>query len=242
MRNLIRLFFVTAFCFHGATAWSQGLPPALPISHESDTQLFTPSCPPAWATANKLGGQVFFRFGAGFLTDGNRGGEVFTDTVGATGLRNDGGSGIDLGFGLDMPLFKDPWLGNNLLAEIRIGYTEFSSARVVTTTSALLGAPSTSNVVVSQGTIAGSPKYGVALSDSLRAWVVPVGMEFVIHGPPTNDSTYLDIAIPFGVGLDYRVNADVSVGVDCRYHLNLGRTNATSDDFTSIGTYIGFNF
>ncbi|MBC8291087.1 MAG: hypothetical protein H8E37_12295 [Planctomycetes bacterium] len=189
----------------------------------------------------KLGGLVFFRAGGGFLTSGNRGGDVFTDSGGANGL-NDGDSGIDLGFGFDLLLMKDPWFGNSVLGEVHVGYTEFSSKRVQTTTSTLLGGTSTSEVAVTAGTIAASPKYSIALTSRARAWVVPLGMEFIIIGPPTNDSTYLDVAIPFGVGADYALSKDVVVGVDWRYHWNLDRTNVSSADFTSIGAYLGFTF
>jgi hypothetical protein len=190
---------------------------------------------------DKLGGQVFFRFGGGFLTQGDRGGDIFADSGGANG-RNNGDSGIDLGFGFDLPLFKDPWFGNSLLGEVRMGYTEFSSKRVQTTTSTLLGGTSTSEVAVTAGSIAGSPKYRIALSSKVGVWVVPIGMEFLIIGPPTNDSTYLDVAIPFGIGADYALCRDISIGIDWRYHWNLDRTNVTSADFTSIGAYLGFNF
>jgi opacity protein-like surface antigen len=189
----------------------------------------------------KLGGQVFFRAGAGFLTSGNRGGDIFADSGGANGL-NDGESGIDLGFGFDLPLMEDPWFGNDVLGEVHVGYTEFSSNRVQTTTSTLLGGTSTSEMAVTAGTIAASPKYSVALSSKVRAWVVPLGMEFIIIGPPTNDSTYLDVAIPFGVGADYLLTEDVSIGVDWRYHWNQDRTNVSSADFTTVGAYVGFNF
>src|SRR5207302_9587199 len=70
----------------------------------------------------ELGGQVFFRGGVAMLVGGNRGGEVFTDVNGATGLRNDDTTGIAMGFGLDLPLLKDPWFGNTLLAEIVVDY------------------------------------------------------------------------------------------------------------------------
>src|SRR6266850_1149302 len=93
----------------------------------------------------ELGGQVFFRGGVSMLVGGNRGGEVFTDVNGATGLRNDDTTGIGMGFGLDLPLLKDPWFGNLLLAEIVVDYARFSRKLVVQATSALLGGSNTSN-------------------------------------------------------------------------------------------------
>ena len=51
--------------------------------------------------SGKLGGQVFFRGGAAFLTGGGRGGEVFTDAGGAAGLTNDETVGFSVGFGLN---------------------------------------------------------------------------------------------------------------------------------------------
>ncbi len=189
--------------------------------------------------AKKLGGQVFFRFGGGFLTEGSRAGQVFTDTLGGAG-RNDGTGGIDLGFGLNLPLMKDAW-NNTLLAEVALEYAKFSQKRVLQTTSALLGGQNTSEIAVSELSIMAAPKYRFELG-KVRPWVIPVGLEFLVQSPPTNDTTYLDVGIPFALGVDYMLTDDLSVGVDWRYHLNLNISNATSGDFTSVAGYIGFNF
>src|SRR5882672_352812 len=128
----------------------------------------------------ELGGQVFFRGGVSMLVGGNRGGEVFTDVNGATGLRNDDTTGIGMGFGLDLPLLKDPWFGNLLLAEIVVDYARFSRKLVVQATSALLGGSNTSNVAVSQIAIIAAPKYRLDLGP-VRPWLVPIGLEFIIN-------------------------------------------------------------
>jgi opacity protein-like surface antigen len=193
-------------------------------------------CAPA-SPAPKLGGQVFFRFGGGFAT-GDRGGEVFTDTGGAAGLRNDGDSGFATGFGFHLPLMRDPFLGNTLFAEVLMDYAQFSNKQVVTTTSALLGNPQTASVRVNQLAVVGSPKYMFDRMGALRPWVAPVGLGFYVNSPPTNNSAYLDVGLHFGGGLDYKLTENVSIGVDCRYHLFLTRDGG----WLTTGLYLGFNF
>lgn len=198
-------------------------------------------CDPVLSDFAKMGGQVFFRFGGGFLTEGSRRGEAFVDTQGGLGLANGGDSGLDIGFGFELPLFKDPWFHNSVLGEVHVGYTEFSRKEVLQTTSALLGGTNTSQVAVTAGTIGAAPKYRFE-TGRLRPWVSPVGMEFIVYGPPSNDTTYLDVAIPFAVGVDYSLNEHITIGADCRYHLNLDRTNISSGDFVTVGSFVGFKF
>jgi len=189
----------------------------------------------------ELGGQVFFRGGVSMLVGGNRGGEVFTDVNGATGLRNDDTTGIGMGFGLDLPLLKDPWFGNLLLAEIVVDYARFSRKLVVQATSALLGGSNTSNVAVSQIAIIAAPKYRLDLGP-VRPWLVPIGLEFIINSPPSNDTTYQTPGIHFAAGIEYRLADPVSIGVDARYNLGLGYTHVGQDNSFTTGGYLGFNF
>jgi opacity protein-like surface antigen len=191
--------------------------------------------------SGKLGGQLFFRGGAAFLTGGGRGGEVFTDAAGFGGLTNDETVGFSAGFGLDIPLMKDPWFGNTILGEVLLDYGQFSRKRVWQTTSLLAGTPTLSDVTVNQLAIVGAPKYRIDMGQ-LRPWVIPVGMAFLVNSPPTNDTTYLDLGLHFGVGVDYLLTEDISIGIDWRYNLNFNFTNSSSGDFMTTGLYVGFNF
>lgn len=204
------------------------------------------ACESSWAQeaapgASKLGGQVFFRGGGGFLTEGNRGGGFYTDAGGDAGLNN-GTSGFSMGFGLDIPLMKDPWLGNTVLGEILIDYAQFSDKTVRQTTSLVVGPPTLSAVAVSELAIVGAPKYRFEGYGRLRPWVIPVGMAFFVNSPPTNDSTYLDVGLHFGTGIEYMLTENLSIGADWRYNLNVNFTNSPAGDFMTTGVYLGFNF
>ncbi len=193
---------------------------------------------PAYAD---LGGQVFFRGGVAMLVGGDRGGEVFTDVNGASGLRNDDKTGYSLGFGFALPLLKDPWFGNTLLAEVLIDHARFSHKRVVQNTSALLGGTNTSEVSVSQIAIVAAPKYRFELG-AVRPWVVPIGMEFIVNSPPSNDTTYQTAAVHFAAGIEYRLAAPLSVGVDARFNLGFDESHVHEDNSFMAGVYLGFNF
>ena len=196
----------------------------------------------AAAPANaELGGQVFFRGGVATFVGGDRGGEVFTDVNGASGLRNDSKTGYSMGFGLALPLLKDPWFGNTLLAEILVDHAQFSHRRVVQNTSALLGGTHTSEVSVSQLAIIAAPKYRFELG-AWRPWIIPIGMEFIVNSPPSNDTTYQTSAIHFAAGIEYRLFAPLSVGVDARYNLGFGESHVHEDNSFLAGGYLGFNF
>lgn len=95
---------------------------------------------------------------------------------------------------------------------------------------------------VSQLAIVGAPKYRIESMGRIRPWVIPAGMAFFVHILPTNDSTYLDVGLHFGTGIDYLLTDDVSIGLDARYNLNLNRTNSPAGDFFTTGAYLGFNF
>lgn len=187
---------------------------------------------------HKIGGQVFFRGAFASLTD-DRGGEVFTDTGGATGRRNDSKSGWATGAGLDLALVRE-WLGGRLQGQIFAEYASFSNERVVQTTSALTGAASVERVNVSQLTVAISPKYSRDYGD-VRLWMIPVGLAFIVNSPPSNDTTYLDVGGHWGVGADYLLFDPVRIGADFRYTAGIGQSD-TSNDYWSSGLVVGIEF
>ncbi len=75
-----------------------------------------------------------------------------------------------------------------------------------------------------------------------RPWIIPVGLEWQVISPPSNDSTYLDIGMHFGTGIEYRIIDQISIGIDLRYHWSSKSTNAGAVSFLTTGGYIGFNF
>ncbi|MCP4243844.1 MAG: hypothetical protein QF890_16855 [Myxococcota bacterium] len=54
-------------------------------------------------------------------------------------------------------------------------------------------------------------------SGRFRPFVIPIGLSFLVKSPPSNDTTYLDVGLHFGGGLDILIIDRVSVGVDVRY-------------------------
>lgn len=250
MKCRMLLLSVLGLAFAASASRAQVLVPAAPVAPVAPvapatgqlgygSDFFQDAAPPP----AKLGGQVFFRGGAGFLTESNRGNGFYTDGGGVAGL-NDGTSGFGMGFGLDIPLMKDPWWGNTLLGEVLIDYAQFSRMRVRQTVSPLLpaGTPLLSEVSVSQLAIVGAPKYRFEGLGRLRPWVIPVGMAFFVNNPPTNDSTYLDVGLHFGAGVEYLLTPNVSLGADVRYNKSFNLTNSPAGDFLTAGVYLGFNF
>ena len=189
----------------------------------------------------ELGGQVFFRAGFASLVGGDRGGEVFTDTNGAAGRTNDKKTGFSVGAGFDLPLFQDPWWGNTVLAEILIDYAQFSREKVVQTTGALLGQTNITRVTVNEVSMGAAPKYRIELGQ-WRPWIIPIGLEWQVISPPSNNTSYLDVGATFGAGIDYRIIKEISVGLDLRYHWSSKTTNAGAVSFITSGLYLGFNF
>lgn len=194
----------------------------------------------AWA-AEELGGQVFFRGGASILTREDRGDEVFTDTRGAAGRLNDSNTGLSIGAGFNLPLFKDPLIDsrNTVLAEILLDYAQFSRERVVQTTSAVLGAPRISEVTVNALAISAAPKYRFELG-RLRPWIIPIGLGIRTISPPNNNTEHLSVGLHFAGGIEYRIIQPISIGLDVRYNQNLSAQQPVN--WISTGMYIGFNF
>lgn len=184
--------------------------------------------------------QVFFRSGFAYLTD-DRSGEVFTDTGNAGGPNNSKG-GFNVSAGLDLGLVTgDSLNGNSLLGEILIEYSRFSNKNVVTTTSALLGAPTVDRVAVSELNVTVAPKLRLDSLGPVRPFIVPIGLSFLVNSPPSNNTTYLDVGVHFAGGLDIKVAEQVSLGADIRYTHGF-ETADTHNRYLSGGGYLGINF
>jgi hypothetical protein len=199
----------------------------------------------------ETGHMVFFRGGwAGLVND--RSNEVFTDAFGASGNTNDGNSGYYVGAGLDLVLSRDSWgmlPGAWVLGEIGVEFKRWNSDRVaqaVPTTCALAGVPTCSadfnkKVQLTMLTVNVAPKIMFMEGSRFRPWIIPVGLDFHVISPPSNNTTVLDIGVQFAVGAQYRVWKAIHLGVDGRFHLATGQTD-TINNFGTTGAYLGIAF
>lgn len=198
---------------------------------------------PAGAAADEKGNEVFFRGGYAGLTS-NRSNEAFTDTFGANG-RNDSNSGYYVGGGLDLMLSKDFWgmsNGVSALGEIGVEFKRWSSHRVQNTVNALTGAGTpTSQTQLTMLTVDIAPKLKFNQFGDLVPWIIPIGLDFHVISPPSNNSNYLDIGVQFGTGFEYRVWKELKLGADARFHLASSQTSTVNNYFT-VGPYVGIGF
>ena len=185
------------------------------------------------------GNLVFFRGGFAGLTNG-RGGELFTDL---NTNKNNANTGYYVGAGLDLLLSRDLWglmHGVSALGEIGIEFKRFDS-NTVTNSAALNGNTTPAQVQVTMLTVDVSPKFKFMEGSAFRPWVIPVGLDFHVISPPSNQTTYLDIGVQFGAGVEYQVWKEFKVGLDGRFHLATNQTS-TVNNFGTIGPYIGIGF
>lgn len=206
---------------------------------------------PSPGAVQETGNMVFFRGGwAGLVND--RSGEVFTDVFGASGSTNDHNNGYYVGAGLDLVLSKDTWgmmSGTWVLGEIGVEYKRWNSeevAQAVPTTCAAAGIPTCSvelkkKVQLTMLTVDVAPKIMFMEGSRFRPWIIPVGLDFHVISPPSNDTTVLDIGVQFAVGAQYRLWKAFHLGVDGRFHLATGQTD-TTNNFGTAGAYLGIAF
>jgi hypothetical protein len=199
-----------------------------------------------WAEdTTRTGNRVFFRGGfAGLNSD--RGGELFVDGHRALGT-NDGSTGYYLGAGTDLMLTRDAWgLADRvgILGEIGVEYKRWSDKTVANSdTTGVTGVSSggLSKVQVTMLTVDVAPKIKFRQGTDFQPWVVPVGLDFHVISPPSNQTNYLDIGIQFGAGAEFRVWKEMWLGVDGRYHLASGATNSVNN-YGTVGAYVVIGF
>jgi opacity protein-like surface antigen len=198
------------------------------------------------ALAEGTSNQVFFRGGYSGLTE-DRGGEVFTDTLGTLG-KNDGKGGAAIGAGLDLTLVKSSELkGVALLGEIFVDYSQLSNKTVLSTTDFLLNKTGVTTTLpahkvrVTSLNVTVAPKLRLDTLGIVRPWIIPVGLAFLVNSPPSNQTTYLDVGLHFGAGCEVKVIEQLSVGVDFRYTHGFELAK-TQDRYYSVGGYAGVNF
>jgi len=198
----------------------------------------------------ETGNMVFFRGGwAGLVND--RGGEVETDVFGFSG-KNDNNNGYYVGAGLDLVLSRNVWdllPGTWVLGEIGVEFKRFNSKKVtqaVPSTCAAAGIPTCTvetnkKVQITMLTVDVAPKIMFMEGSRIRPWIIPVGLDFHVISPPSNDTTVLDIGVQFAVGAQVRVWKALHLGVDGRFHLATGQTD-TTNNFGTAGAYLGIAF
>lgn len=195
------------------------------------------------AMAEEKGNVVFFRGGYAGLTS-DRGNEVFTDVNGANGTRNNDSSGYYVGGGLDLMLSRDFWgmmNGVSALGEIGVEFKRWNSNTVRNNTSALLMGTQTSTTQLTMLTVDISPKFKFNQFGNFVPWIIPVGLDFHVISPPSNNSNYLDVGVQFAAGFEYRVWKEFKLGADARFHLASNQTSTVNNFFT-VGPYVGIGF
>ncbi len=190
------------------------------------------------------GNRVFFRGGFAGLNS-SRGGELFTDVHSGLGggPSNDGSTGYYVGAGTDLMLTRDGWgmmKGIGIVGEIGVEYKRFSSETVVNSDTAIGGAP-LGKTQVTMLTVDVAPKVKFRQGTDFQPWVIPVGLDFHVISPPSNQTNYLDIGVQFGAGAEYRIWKELWLGVDGRYHLASGATNSVNN-YGTAGAYVGIGF
>lgn len=197
---------------------------------------------------------VFFKGGFMNLST-DRGGQIFTDTNGATGV-NGGNGGWYTGAGLDLVLSKDVWGGMEktwVVGEIGLQFNRISSSRVNNTAGSVAGCTlgggtpaacptlDPQKVQLTMMTIDVAPKIKFMEGSAFRPWIIPIGLDFHVISPPSNRTQYLDMGVQFGAGFEYQVWKAIKVGMDARYHVTSRMTN-TNNDYFQVGPYVGISF
>jgi hypothetical protein len=184
----------------------------------------------------------------------NRANELFTDASNPIGRGfNDGGQGYYVGAGLDQ-LMHNNFLGlkgTSLFGEIGLEFKRLTSKSVTNTGNLGVGfcgannAPALcvtstnpSQVQITMLTMDVAPKLKFMEGSKLRPWVIPVGLDFHVISPPSNQTNYLDIGVQFGAGAEYNIFGPFNLGIDGRYHLAANMTN-TVNNFGTVGLYLG---
>ena len=199
----------------------------------------------------ETGNMVFFRGGWAGLTN-DRSNEVFTDVFGFSNSNN-GNSGYYVGAGLDLVLTRDIWdmlPGTWVLGEIGVEFKRFDSKKVTQAVPSTCGAAIPSSdckiktnkkVQITMLTVDVAPKIMFMEGSRFRPWIIPIGLDFHVISPPSNDTTVLDIGVQWAVGAQVRVWKALHLGIDGRFHLATGQTD-TTNNFGTAGAYLGIAF
>ena len=206
---------------------------------------------PVSAHELSTGNRVFFRGGFAALNS-DRSNELFTDGHSAAG-QNDGTGGYYVGAGTDLMLTHDMWgmlKEVGIVGEIGVEFKRWNSSTVANSDTALPPGPGGVTAVSSGGpskvqmtmlTVNVAPKVKFMEGSNFQPWVIPVGLDFHVISPPSNQTNVLDIGVQFGAGAEYRIWKELWLGMDGRYHVTSNQTN-TVNNFGTVGAYIAIGF
>ncbi len=188
----------------------------------------------------ETGNMVFFRGGGAFAAS-DRSGEVFSDSLTSSAS---GDAGYYIGAGLDLVLSKNLWgmMSNTwALGEIGVEVKKYQSKDAPRSGKTAVGITENDNVEITQLTVSVSPKILFMEGSRFRPWIIPVGLDFNVISPPSNETTVLDVGAQFAIGAQYQLWKSFHVGVDGRYHWAAGWTD-TDNSFGTVGGYMGIAF
>ena len=129
--------------------------------------------------------------------------------------------------------------GMSLLGEMGVEFKRWNSNTVAQAVPTVAGvAAGTNKVQMTMLTVDIAPKLKFMEGSKFRPWVIPVGLDFHVISPPSNQSQYLDIGVQFGAGFEYNFWGPLNLGIDARYHLASNQTN-TVNSYGTAGAYLG---
>jgi hypothetical protein len=164
---------------------------------------------------SSIGNRVFFRGGFAATTSA-RGGELFTDGHDTAG-QNGGTNGYYVGAGTDLMLTRDVWgmmKDIGIVGEIGVEYKRFNSKIVANSDTKTVTGVSNgglNKVQMTMLTVDVAPKIKFMQGSDFIPWIIPVGLDFHVISPPSNQTQYLDIGVQFGAGAEYRIWKDDSI-------------------------------
>jgi hypothetical protein len=206
---------------------------------------------PALADDITTGNRVFFRGGFAALNS-DRSNELFTDGHSFAGS-NGGSNGYYVGAGTDLMLTHDMWgmfKEVAIVGEIGLEFKRWNSNTVANSDTAIPPGPGgvtgastggLSTVQMTMLTVNVAPKVKFMQGSDFQPWVIPVGLDFHVISPTSNQTNYLDVGVQFGTGAEYRIWKQFWLGVDGRYHLASNQTN-TVNNYGTVGAYVAIGF
>lgn len=198
---------------------------------------------------------VFFRGGFAHSNTHRDGVSIASDVVG-TGNEAAGGGNWDqradknawyFGAGFDFSL-DDNLFGlmddTEVLAELMFEYKELGNkvqgnALATNPTPLVVAGGTPRNIMVTEFTLAASPKIKFLKGNDFRPWIIPVGFNMNVISPPSESITVLQPGMMFGLGADYKLWKNIYVGADARYHYAIGKLDGVNTDGYTAGGYLG---
>ena len=103
--------------------------------------------------------------------------------------------------------------GIALVGEIGVEFKRWNSQTVAnsdTTTVTGVSNGGLAKVQMTMLTVDIAPKIKFRHDSDLQPWIIPVGLDFHVISPSSNQTTVLDIGVQFGAGVGYRVWKELS--------------------------------